>query len=147
MKNCKLCGGVLAPGSFYKGVPNVHKECHAARVREHRAANVEYFREYDRGRSMRPDRVAARAAYAETERGREVSAEAKRKWQQNNQEKRAAHVILGNAVRDGKIEKPSTCQRCKEPTYSRRLHAHHHDYAKPLDVEWICAKCHREEHS
>lgn len=67
----------------------------------------------------------------------------KKAWIERNPEKRSAHVTLGNAVRDGKIEKPSSCPKCGRET---RIIGHHDDYSKPLEVEWMCSKCHRKEH-
>lgn len=55
-----------------------------------------------------------------------------------------ARTAVGNAVRDGKIRKPKKCQRCNRKV---RLEAHHHDYSKPLEVEWVCVECHATERS
>lgn len=42
--------------------------------------------------------------------------------------------------------KPRHCENCGQfVEKSRNLHAHHDDYAKPLDVRWLCPKCHRAE--
>lgn len=54
------------------------------------------------------------------------------------------------ALSKGILVRPEQCQRCGEtpkPTRDGRaaIQAHHHDYDKPLDVEWICARCHRVE--
>lgn len=82
--------------------------------------------------------------YQETDSGKESMKKAKMKWQEQNPEKRAAHVILGNRIRDGQVIKPDTCQGCGcKPS---RLHGHHHDYSKPLDVEWLCPGCHADRH-
>lgn len=61
-----------------------------------------------------------------------------------------AYSAVKNAIVRGRITRPETCQRCGDkPPLAKdgrsRIHAHHHDYNKPLDVEWLCAKCHREE--
>lgn len=48
------------------------------------------------------------------------------------------------AQRKGKIRPPLGCQLC-----ARRdapLQKHHFDYAKPLDVIWLCPKCHLTLH-
>lgn len=29
---------------------------------------------------------------------------------------------------------------------SEKVHAHHHDYAKPLEVRWLCFRCHKASH-
>lgn len=146
-KICKLCNNPIGEGQFYAGVPNAHKECHSRRVQERRLANRDYWLEYDRQRNNDPDRVAARKAYMQTERGKEVKRKTINRWQSLNPAKRAAHVILGNAVRDGLVEKPKSCSRCFQITSSRNLHGHHADYTKPLDVEWVCVECHVEEHT
>lgn len=62
----------------------------------------------------------------------------------------AARRKLNNAVAVGDLVRPVECQRCgvmPTPTADGRaaIQGHHHDYSKPLDVEWICAKCHRAE--
>lgn len=63
---------------------------------------------------------------------------------------KAAYDAVRAARHRGLLAPPKECQRCEEPArYGRDgrilLHGHHADYAKPLDVEWICTKCHRKE--
>lgn len=49
-----------------------------------------------------------------------------------------ARNVLNAAVRRGLIEK-TVCVVC----YSdQNVQAHHHDYDKPLEVDWLCYKCH-----
>ena len=82
--------------------------------------------------------------YQATEAGKASVRKAQIKWKSENPEKRAAHVILGNRIRDGYIVKPDTCQDCGA---GGTIHGHHHDYAKPLDVEWLCPLCHAQRHT
>lgn len=52
-----------------------------------------------------------------------------------------ANQILRDAVAAGVIKKPKWCQRCKH----RPVHGgHHEDYDKPLDVDWLCWRCHNK---
>ena len=62
-------------------------------------------------------------------------------------EKERARRILQQAVRCKRVTKPNHCQRCTTPVPDPRLlHGHHHDYTQPLNVEWICPRCHGLEH-
>jgi len=54
----------------------------------------------------------------------------------------AAHGAVKTAIRQGKL----TRQPCRDCGTSERVQAHHEDYAKPLDVVWLCPKHHREAH-
>lgn len=47
----------------------------------------------------------------------------------------------GVALRRGKITR-KPCQKCG----SEKSQMHHHDYSKPLEVEWLCRPCHLWEH-
>ena len=48
------------------------------------------------------------------------------------------------AVRSGDLVRPKNCKRCGSNKH--KIHGHHSDYDKPLDVIWLCPKCHIAEH-
>lgn len=54
-----------------------------------------------------------------------------------------ARRAIRNAVKSGHVAKPASCQTCG---IAKPLQAHHEDYSKPLEVKWLCAKCHGIEH-
>ena len=144
---CKVCDVTSDAAEFYKGVTSRCKECHKAKVRENRKANADYYKSYDANRFQNDPRVKARhKRYQNTPQGRKSMIEAKRKWINKNPEARAAHIILGNAVKNKRIEKPNYCTNCGYHTNKRNMHAHHDDYAKPLEVVWLCAQCHSDHH-
>lgn len=68
----------------------------------------------------------------------------KMKWKRDNPEKHCAHQLVHQALKRGRLTKPTTCARCEAVT--PHTQAHHSDYTKPLDVEWLCRICHAEEH-
>lgn len=53
-------------------------------------------------------------------------------------------------VKAGKIKRPQTCEQCGLVTKTKDgrsgIVAHHCDYNKPLDVMWLCYKCHSDWH-
>lgn len=63
---------------------------------------------------------------------------------QRGTDKVRARDALRYAVRSGRIAKPSSCQDCGRSDLV--IHGHHHDYAKPLEVVWVCRLCHSRLH-
>jgi len=148
MKKCKKCGAEKAESEFYAqpsgadGLMTKCKECAKQDARDNRARNAEYYREYDRWRYRNDPRAKAKnERYAKSAKGREAHRNAHERWKERNAKKRAAHVITGHALRDGRIAK-QPCEVCG----AKQVHAHHDDYAKPLEVRWLCPKHHQEWH-
>jgi hypothetical protein len=54
-----------------------------------------------------------------------------------------ARDMVRAAVRAGRLGKPKACEGCGR---HRLLSGHHHDYSRPLDVEWLCVDCHAAAH-
>lgn len=54
--------------------------------------------------------------------------------------KQHARVELNKAVSRGDVLKPDECPKCSTSEY--RLEAHHTDYSKPLEIDWLCSRCH-----
>jgi hypothetical protein len=52
--------------------------------------------------------------------------------------------LAHSAVRGGKLIKPGMCNNCLQQ--SDAIEAHHEDYSKPLEVIWLCNRCHIEVH-
>jgi hypothetical protein len=61
-----------------------------------------------------------------------------------------ARIVLNRALRAGELVRPERCERCGKPpgldSWGRSLiHGHHHDYNKPLEVAWVCVRCHNND--
>lgn len=48
------------------------------------------------------------------------------------------------AIISGRMKRPESCQECGSVS---EIHGHHIDYTRPLDVDWLCAKCHSGRHA
>lgn len=138
MKNliCKCCGKDRPISEYYAnkscqlGVSRKCKECTKKAARKNRKANIEYYRQYDKERASLPQRVLAREKYT-------------KEYRKKNPDIYKAHNAVNNAVRDGRLNKPDSCECCGKEAY---LEAHHCDYSKPLDVMWLCKPCHASWH-
>ncbi len=148
-KICKRCQRNLDISEFYKhkmmgdGHLSFCKECTKKRVKKHRENNLERIQEYDRSRGMNTERVAAREEYRKTESGKQAFARARRKYRTKYPDRNAARGFVYRAIRSGKITKPDCCSECGA---TGRIHGHHEDYTKPLDVVWLCPACHTRRH-
>lgn len=132
MHACKDCGEAKPPTDFYHNGgrrQSVCKVCWRARVKLRRLTDPK-VRAYDRKRAKSPDRVARQTSIT-------------RAWREKNPDAYRAQIALNNAVRDGKVER-KPCEVCAQTSGA---HAHHKDYAKPLDVIWLCARCHHRLHA
>jgi hypothetical protein len=63
-----------------------------------------------------------------------------------------AHNKVEKAVLRGRLARPATCQECGgsgQPYADGRapIQAHHPDYNKPLEVMWLCQRCHHKWHA
>jgi len=149
MKTCKRCLRELPYSEFYvhkamgDGYLSFCKECTKKRVVEHRERNLDKIQEYDRGRGNLQHRIDARKEYAKTECGKEAFKRAHKRYKERYPDRREAHNKVAYAISSGKMTRPSECQECGS---TKRVEAHHEDYSKPLDVEFLCRKCHTLRH-
>ena len=133
MKTCFKCNRLLPLTEFYThprmadGHLNKCKECNKKDVIANRCKRREQYSEYERTRNREEHRKAGRA-------------ETQRRQRHKHPEKDRARDMVFKAVKRGEIEK-LPCKFCGNP----ESQAHHHDYSKPLDVTWVCFKCHREK--
>jgi len=101
-----------------------------AKLRERYANNLEKCREYSRMKQRE---------WSQTEKGKLAIKINSNKWEKENPEKRRAHVKVYKAVKSGKLQRRSHCEICNKEC---KAQAHHEDYNKPLDVIWMCQRCH-----
>ena len=134
MKRCRICSEEKPLAEFYRHSKMANsfsgecKKCTCARMRRYRQNN-ESVREYDRIRGRNAKRKLQKAKQLVT-------------YREQNEAAYKAHNALNRAVRDGKITK-EPCVKCGES----KVHGHHSDYAEPLSVIWLCAKCHARHHA
>lgn len=104
-------------------------ECLRWGVWEARQKKLDYYRAY------------RRESYKLNPVDRTTTRDAARAWAKRNKNKRRAQSAVANALRRGALKR-RPCERCGTMT----THAHHDDYAYPLDVIWLCPIHHAERH-
>lgn len=150
MKTCFKCNKEKPLKEFYRhkkmadGHLNKCKACTKRDVSANYRDNIDHYKEYERGRAMQKHRVELRNRYQATDAGKASIRASKLKWDRRNPIKRAASLMVNNAVRDGRLQKSERCEDCGNAP--NRLHGHHDDYAHPLVVRWLCPGCHVKWH-
>lgn len=131
-KRCIKCLDLLHLDEFYShkqmrdGKLNKCKDCCKKESLKNREKNLSSVREYD------------------GKRGARQTAKYQREYRKKYPQKYKAKNLVNNSLRDGKISKAKRCDSCN---FELRLCAHHDDYARPLDIRWLCQSCHKQWHS
>lgn len=134
-KTCFKCNRTLPIQEFYKN-------CNMADGRLNKCKDCA---KHDMNRYYQENRVAFsdyRKRTACTPNGKATIARRNKRRRLMHPDKAKANQMVGNAIRDGKLIR-QPCQVCGTTV---KIEAHHTDYSKPLDVQWLCFKHHRELH-
>lgn len=117
-------------------------------VREYAASNKEHIREYAKEwRDRNRERISEYMAKWRDENrsaNRSKNRSAVESWYEKTPGAKKAHREFNAAVKQGLIARPDACSRCGRVG---KVHGHHADYSKPMEVEWLCPICHRREHA
>lgn len=144
-KNGNKCSACIAEYKHNHYLAN--KELYKSRARKNYADNIDKNRKRNkeyREKNKEKLREASRNYYL-SDVGRENNRNRSAKYRatQDGWFKDNACSLLAYAIKTGSIIRPEVCSICRcncEPE------GHHKDYSKPLDVQWLCKKCHEDKH-
>lgn len=144
-KICSKCKKEKLFKEFYKGVGRHNlqsrcKSCQAEYRRLNRERIIKYKVEYRKKNHKKL--LEKQKQYQKTKAGKKTSARSGKKYRLMYPDRCKANAKVGSALKYGKIKR-RPCELCGETT---RVHAHHEDYSKPLDVVWLCDMHHRIHH-
>jgi len=149
MKNCFKCNTKKELSEFYKhpqmldGHVNKCKECNKSDVNANRLKNIDHYKAFDKKRALLPHRVQARKDYISTENGKAAKARAGVNYRNSAPNVYKASRKFANAIKSGSIKRQFHCSKCSSDI---NVEGHHDDYNKPLEVRWLCSRCHTQWH-
>lgn len=120
---CKACRLLMKQQVTARMTTEQVEQLAASRHRYY-AANTDKWRDYYRGRYRRV--TAARRITS-------------RRWKKANHSTVQVHKRVAWAVKSGRLIPAKFCSECGS---TGRIHGHHDDYTKPLEVRWLCPLCH-----
>lgn len=152
---CKLC-----VNEENRGYRNRNPEAARRYHQDYRKANRDKFKAYAKSKRQKDPEKYRIQARAKRERNPEhYRARSKAKYHKNREEllqkqkvrmrlepeKCKARELANYAQKLGKIIQPPSCSFCGVET--SRLDKHHSDYSKPLEVTFLCRRCHLRLHA
>jgi hypothetical protein len=128
-KTCSKCGEIKPRTEFHKAkqaADGLRSHCKDCR-KEYYRLTFKAKQAYDKQRNQTPEQKAANARHIRNHRARHpLQAKA---WN-----------AVSNAIQAGRLIR-QPCEVC-----GKKSQAHHDDYAKPLEVRWLCCEHHRIVH-
>lgn len=160
-KTCKTCGVCKTISLFYKqkngllGRTGSCKECRlkyqSKYTSEHKEEKNAYGKKWyeknkieisDKSRIWRRNNPGYFKHYYYQ--NKELKLSIDKRWREKNPDRMKAYKIFTKSLKLDLIKKPENCSMCGEKT--SKIHGHHSDYSKPLDVIWVCFDCHLHIH-
>lgn len=147
-KKCTKCGDIKSLEEYYfrkdnNKYRNECKECCKSRKRTSQEKRIVTQR---KRREKNKDNINKYVRYWSKKRRKEkpdvVRLEDKID-RERYRDKRKAHLKVFTAIKNGIIVKPKKCHKCNSTI---AIEGHHEDYLKPLEVVWLCRKCHSKLH-
>lgn len=150
MQECRTCKRVLPILHFHRNTSN--KTGHNYQCRSCASAyRKKYYLDHKDGIRAWKKRyyhenyariIEANQRYVEQNKAKVLSW--KSAWGKRNRKKGAAKRRIGAAIQRGDLVR-QPCEMCPK-TNTNRIQGHHHNYQKPLEVNWLCQKHHRFIH-
>tara|TARA_R110000868_G_scaffold398485_1_gene671673 strand:+ start:87 stop:560 length:474 start_codon:yes stop_codon:yes gene_type:complete len=146
VKICFKCGTQKERAEFYKhpmmgdGLLGKCKECTKKDTKERiaRKSLEQPWVDQERERCRIKQEKARENGF-----GCKTSIGASAKWSKLNRNKKNAHLKVKRAIESGELVRKENCEDC---LVEQARHAHHEDYSKPLEVVFLCLKCHGKRH-
>ena len=143
---CNKCEKILPVTDFHKcpkqGRSKQCKKCRCEQNRKRYKSKKEKILKQQRKRyqSKRESILERHRRYCQTEEGKKSRREISKRARERNPDRQRVYARVKYAIQTGRLKR-EPC-KCGEES----VEAHHEDYSYPLDVAWLCKKCHAALH-
>ena len=124
-----------------------NKEKYLKRSRKQRLNNPEAYKEYMKAyykANIETIKLKRKEYASRLEIKNKINAYNRIRWHKpENNIKNKARTKVNTALKSGVLIRPEYCSCCGAKTF---VEAHHKDYNKPLEITWLCKKCHENTH-
>jgi len=127
LKTCRQCSST-EPGAKFRKYRHTCQKCESVNATAWAKRNMS-------------KKLANNKRYLSSELGKAAVYKSSIRFKEKFPEKRTAHLRVQTAIRNGTLKK-KPCEFCSND----KAQAHHTDYSKPLEVNWLCARCHVKLH-
>jgi hypothetical protein len=150
MKTCTNCAEEKSSLEFYRdssrkdgrnGTCKICSNAYSKKYCENNPKKVAKIKKKWRKNNLEKSRKNNREYNA---RNPKSASAASKRYAEANPEKAKIHRIVKKAIENGILIRPDVCEICE--TRHNRIHGHHEDYNKPLEVIWMCPICHSARH-
>lgn len=137
---CKECNSLYKKKHY-----QANKSAYLERSKQQRESDPESYKRYLKQyyREHSEERKSKDKEYAQKNKDRINAYHREYRKRPETLIKQDCRKMVQLALKFGMLIRPNHCSKCGKEAFTE---AHHRDYTKPLDVDWLCKQCHENEH-